>query len=555
MNMSAPPVAGERDPRAQAAIRRWDELRLDRTVHEQDWEDIARLIRPQRGGFGVDRTTERKPEKPLSSAPIIAASGFAAGIYANITNPAMSWFGFAVPDPELNTWQPMAEWRDIVTRRVAASLAPSVSSFYPATYQAYADLACFGNAAGYDEVEADTRRFIDVALSLSEVVYAIDAFGRVMEVVRKFRLTPQAAVLMFGRDGALPAKIHELAGKHSTDRHAYYHHVYRNDAFQKGRIGPAGKRWASVYACEMGESLIRQRGYDDMPFYAPRWDVDSGQTWGTGPGFIALASARTHQQMHAATIRAAQQAADPTKLAPDKDGWSLSGRVRPGSIVYGGLNMRGDPMLRNMEGPRDIGLTMEEKRQMVEDIKEAFQYTIMSLNGRTGLTREETLIMEEARLRNWAPHADRIMEEYAARKVERRFQLLWKAGQLPPPPPEAAGQPLRITYQSAAAMAMRAREAMAIRGFIADLAPMAQVDPRYMDRVSPDDLVEALRDATPSLPARILRPREDADALAEQRAQMQQAQMAMQAAQSGGAAMRDMAQAEATLAGAEGGAA
>jgi hypothetical protein len=553
-SMADTPTAGTKDPRAQAAIRRWEELRSDRVVHEQYWEDIARLIRPQRGGFGVDMTTERSPEKPLSSAPILAAQGFAAGIYANITNPAMNWFGFAVADPDLNSWQPMAEWRDIVTRRVSASFAPSVSSFYPSTYQTYADLACFGNGAGYDEVEPGTRRFVDVALSLAEVVYAIDGFGRVMEVVRRFRLTPRAAVLMFKGD-ALPAKVYELADRHSTDRHAYYQHVFRNDAFQKGRIGAAGKRWTSLYACEVEEALVRLRGYDDMPFYAPRWDVDSGQVWGTGPGFVALASARTANQMHAATIRAAQQAADPTRLAPDRDTWALSGRIRPGAVVYGGVNANGQPLIRNLEGPGNIGLTIEEKRQMTEDIKEAFQYTLMSLNGRTGLTREETLIMEEARLRNWAPHADRIMEEYAARKVERRFQLLWKAGQLPPPPPEAAGQPLRITYQSAAAMAMRAREGMAIRQFLADVAPMAQVDPRYMDRVSPDDLMEALHDATPSLPARILRSRDEADALAEQRAQMQQAQMAMQAAQAGGSAMRDMAQAEATLAGAQGGAA
>lgn len=107
-----------------------------------------------------------------------------------------------------------------------------------------------------------------------------------------------------------------------------------------------------------------------------------------------------------------------------------------------------------------IGLTIEEKRAKVEEIKNAFHYSIMSLQGRTGLTPEETLIIEEARMREWVPHSDRIMEEYAARKVERRFRMLWRMGQIPVPPREAEGKPMQVRNTSAAQMAMKAREAV-----------------------------------------------------------------------------------------------
>lgn len=550
-----PDAVREKDPRAQEAIRRWDELKADRVKFEADWSDIARLIRPQRGGFGLDSPTLRDMEKPLSSEPVIAHGNFAAGIYSGITNPANRWASLATPDDDLNRWQPMAAWNDKVTRIVMNSFSPSVSSFYPASYQAYADLAAFGNAACYDQLDPAGQKFIDVTLSLAEVVVDIDFHGRVAEVVRRFRLTPRQAVREFGRD-AVPPRVAELAEKGSTEKHLYYHHVVKNDAFVAGGLGPRGKGWLAVYACEVGESLVRVKGYDEMPFYYPRWDVDSGFTYGTGPGFVALASARVNHRMDDATIRAAQYAADPTKLAPDRNTIPLNGTFRPGSVVYGGVDVRGNQMVRSMDVSPNIGLTMEEKRAKIEAVKEAFYYSVMSLTGRTGISDDENRVIEEARLRNWAPHADRIMEEYAARKVERRYRLLLKAGQIPPVPPGTPeGTQLRVRYQSAAAMALKASEGQAVRQYLSTIMPMAEADPRYVDRLNHDAVMEALHDASPSLPAAILRPREEADQLAEARNQQQQMAQMMEMAQQGGGVIKDVAaaQAQAQGSGPEGG--
>ena len=540
---------GKNDPRAQEAIRRWGELKSGRTSHEQDWEDIARLIRPQRGGFSLSDPTGREHEKPLSSEPIQAASSFASGIYANLTNPASSWFGLETPDEDFNNWQPMAEWNDIVTRRVANSFRPSLSSFYSATFQAYSDLAAFGNACGYDEYDAKERKFRDVTLSLAEVVFDIDAYGRVWEWVRKFPLKPRAAVDMFQGRGELPPRIYELAAKGDDAAITFYQHIKPNQDWRAGRIGPKGKPFLSIYACDQDQWLVSEKGYDEMPAYTPRWDVDSGHIIGTGPGFIALASARANHQMDAATIRAAQFAADPTLLAPNKEDWPLNGQVRPGTTVYGGMTIRGDRVVQPLQIGGGIGLTMDEKRAKVEEIKNAFHYSIMGLQGRTGLTPEETMIIEEARLREWAPHSDRIMEEYAARKVERRFKMLWRLGQLPPPPQEASKMPLQVRYASAAQLAMKAGEGVAIVRFLQNLGPLAQTNPRYLDRLDPDATIEALHEASPSLPARMLRSRDEADALAKARAEQEQQAQMMAMAEQGAGAMKDAAGAAAMLQG------
>ena len=242
--MRADPALLERPDDGQEAARRWDELKGLRAHHEADWESLARLIRPQRGGFTAANPALPRHEKALSSAPIVAQSNFAAGLYGTLTNPANKWLSIRSTDPQIARFKPMADWSDLVSERVLASFRPSVSPFYDAAVQLFADISTFGNAAQYDEVRPDERKILDVTLSLAECVYDIDAFGRVNEVVRRFELKPRAAVEMFR--GSVPEKVIELARKGSQDKHVYYHHVKPNLEWRRGAVGPAGYRRTSL---------------------------------------------------------------------------------------------------------------------------------------------------------------------------------------------------------------------------------------------------------------------------------------------------------------------
>lgn len=537
------------------AERRWNELKAARSQHEALWRDIAVLMRPQRGGFGLDNPKDRQLERPLSSAPIHAQSSFAAGLYGTLTNPANKWFGFETNDEDVNTWHTGKLWLDTVSRIVLGSFMPAVSPFYTATTQVFSDLASFGNAAQYDEIVPSEKKILDVTLSLSEVVYDIDGFGRVCEVVRRFRLTASKALGMFQKAGDnVPAKLSELADKGDTTEFVFFHHVLKNEAWRKGRLGVGGKAWMSRYSCEMEGAQVRLAGYDEMPFFAPRWEVETGQTYGLGPGFVALSSAKAHNRMEDATLRAAQRAADPTILAPDRGDWPLEGRIVPGAVVYGALNQQGNAMLRPMElTTNSFNLTLQEKQGKLEEIKDAFHYTLMQLSGRSGMTATEVMTIQEERQRLWAPHQGRVQEEFLVLKIQRRFAMLWRAGQIPPPPPEMENLELRVTYLSAAAAAQRSTEGNAALRVLEDVSPLIGIKPRISDRIDEDALLEVLADAR-GAPARMFRSRADADKLGEARQQQEQQAQAMQMAQAGAGAMKDMAGAAGAMQAAQGGA-
>jgi hypothetical protein len=546
-------MTGQRSEAFASAERRWTELKTDRAHHERLWRDIAALMRPQRGGFGLDNPGDRPLDRPLSSAPIHAQSSFSAGLYGTLTNPANKWFGFETNDPDVNNWHTAKVWLDAASRIVLDSFLPAVSPFYTAATQVFGDLASFGNAAQYDELVASEKKILDVTLSLAEVVYDIDGFGRVCEVVRRFRLTPVKAMGMFQKVGdMLPAKMHELAEKGDTTEIVFYHHVLKNEKWRKGTLGVGGKAWMSRYCCEMEGAMVRLSGYDEMPFSAPRWEVETGQTYGLGPGFVALSSAKAHNRMDEATLKAAQRAADPTILAPDRGDWPLEGRIVPGSVIYGAVDPRGNAMLRPMEMTTgSFNLTLQEKQAKLEEIKDAFHYTLMQLSGRSGMTATEVMTIQEERQRLWAPHQGRVQEEFLVLKIQRRFAILWRAGQIPPPPKELSGLELRVTYLSAAAAAQRSTEGNAALRVMQDLAPLMQIDPRVADRLDTDGLVEVLIDAR-GAPAKMIRSREAADEIAAARQQQQQAMQTMQAAQAGAGVMKDMAGAAQAAQGAEG---
>jgi hypothetical protein len=534
------PVA-TKSPYFTAAERRWSELKTARAQHERLWEEIARLMRPQRGGFSRDDASQRQLERPLSSAPIHAQGSFSAGLYGTLTNPASPWFGFETNDDGVNEWHTGKKWLDMVAARVMGSFAPSVSPFYNATSQVFSDVASFGNAAQYDELVASERKILDVTLSLSEVCYDIDGFGRVSEVVRRFLLTPTAAMSMFQMQGdMIPPKLAELAEKGDTARIVFYHHVIKNDAWRKGSLGVRGKAWVSRYTTELEGALIRLAGYAEMPFFAPRWDVETGSTYGVGPGFVALASARAHNRMDEATLRMAQRQADPTILAPNRADWPLEGRVVPGAVIYNGMDAKGNRRLAPLElAGGGFNLTLQEKQAKLEEIKDAYHYTLMQLAGRSGMTATEVLTIQEERQRLWAPHQGRLQEEYLAPKIARRFSLLWRAGQIPPPPPELENLELRVTYKSAAAAAQRSTEGNAALRIIQDLTPLMAIDPRYSERIDADGLLEVLMDAR-GAPARMIRSRAEADEIGRARAEQEQQAQAMQAAQAGAGIVKDL---------------
>jgi len=133
---------------AHGIVDRWQRLKLDRSVHEGVWQEIAEYLRPLRAEFLAQSRTPgaRRDQKVFDSTPLIAADNFTGGLYSMMTNPVNRWFALKLEDDDLNDDAAVRGWLYAVESRLLQSFGPQLSKFYNVVPALYADLACFGTA-------------------------------------------------------------------------------------------------------------------------------------------------------------------------------------------------------------------------------------------------------------------------------------------------------------------------------------------------------------------------------------------------------------------------
>jgi hypothetical protein len=297
----------------------------------------------------------------------------------------------------------------------------------------------------------------------------------------------------------------------------------------------------SVYI-EVGQKkILRTEYFRSFPFMCPRWDVWANEDYGRGIGEIALADTLSLQQMRRTNLTAGERAANPTLLATDEKSMRQAVRAIPGSTIYGGMGMDGQPRVRVLHEGKNLSVSLEMEDRVRDAVKDAFLFSLMQLQGSADMTATEFLGRQQERWRLLGPHLGRLESEFLTPLIRRRFEMLMEAGQILPPPEEIAGQPLQIRYISQAAKLQRVAEAEAAIQTATAMMNVAAVKPEVMDRFDPHAFAEALDRGYGS---NIILSREEAQAIAEARDQSQQMQAMLEAAPGLGRAAKDATEAQ-----------
>lgn len=119
-----------------------------RNPHIKNWKSIQKFIRPGRGYFLGDQTTENadRASSMINSTPAIASRTLAAGMMAGASSPSYRWFKFYTEDPGFKDWSPARialEQRETIVFSVLAR-----SNFYQNIVTLFGDGGDFGNGHG-----------------------------------------------------------------------------------------------------------------------------------------------------------------------------------------------------------------------------------------------------------------------------------------------------------------------------------------------------------------------------------------------------------------------
>lgn len=511
-----------------AELKRHGELKELRRPVEPTWRDLACLFTPDEHEF--DGRTQDGGESDFSdiydSTHLYAAADFAGGIFGQLTNPANRWFELGLDDEDLAEWPPVAENLRARADVVYASLSPAVSLFYSEAPAWFGNVGIFGLGPFWQEERVGEGRFVDRSLPVGQVYIDVDADGEITTIHREFALRGRQVKQQW------PAAAEKCE---DARRYVIVQCLAENPDYRPGAFGPPGMRWRSVHVSSDLPDFRVERFYHELPIHLPQWNRRAGRTYPIGPGWSARADTSTLQEMERSHLVAAQFAAEPPTMLHN-DSVVSAADIVPNAVLHGTITDQGKQLLQTLNRGQNPQLSEIQSQRRREAIRAAFYYGIMQLVNRPQMTATEFLGFQEEHLKLMAPNLVRIQTGGLSPFIARRHNILERAGQMPPPPPELENQRLTIRYVSPLARAMQMADGNAVLRLHEATEQLAVTDPDVRDNFDADAAWRAVHSAFGGDPAVARDPR-----LVEQRRQIRAQQQQQQAELEQGAQAAEIA--------------
>lgn len=533
----------------ERAEKRLAGMKLIRKPREAGWDEISTLAQPYRsrhlnGRDGKGRTEDKLNMTMRNSYGSIAFRTLKSGMYMGLSNPASPWFKLETYDTDLMNDMSVKIYLAEVEERLYGLFSRS-RTFYPSLKQSYGELGLFGYNTGVlaesqGSLVTHSQTCGESWIALDENLEACALFRRIPMTAEQMRMeyTPK------GEKGILPNCVEKsLQNDKPHDPYVVYNAIEKNSSVTPGKIDAKNKAWSSLHWCEEDErtdALLRHSGYEERPFYAPRWETVGSDIYGTSPGFDALADLRELQLQSKRKGEATDMSIFPPMVFPTEantPGFSMQPRAKV--FMPAGVADAVKPLYQ--VDYRAIAVIGEDVSRLERAVAAAtYADLFMAITNMPGIQPRqmaEIAARNEEKLTQLGPVVESVNGELQV-CIDRAYGILLRTGQLPPAPEALSGQPLKIVFISILTQMQRSVGMGSIERLSAFVGNMAAVFPEAAFKF---DVNEAIDEAAQVIgaPPKMIRPTKDAKEMAAQAAEAQQRQQMMEAAP----AMRDGAEA------------
>jgi hypothetical protein len=513
---------------------RLEGLKRLRQPYEADAKEIASYAAPARSRWLASDTNKgrQRNNRLNNSHGIFAFRTLQGGMTSGLSSQSRPWFNLTTYDEDLGTDHDVREWLSEVERRMYAFLAQT--NFYGAVKTGYLEMGMFGTEACV-MVEHPTEGAVCHQLTFGEYWLAMGSSLTPEALYRECVMTALQAVQRFGRD-KVSARIGEAYDKGRYDEPcAYYHVIEKNDEQKPGALDYRGKAWRSVYwdanDRAVDDGIVEQRGFEEQPFWAPRWDTVGADVWGTGPGHDALPDLREIQLQAKRKAEATDLLVWPEKVSSSK----ITLKNQPKSIVSSAEVDLGKLVVVPYEMPyQAVELIREDLNETKQSINQAtYADLFMAITNMMGIQPrnvEEIAARNEEKLTQLGPVIERVNNEKLEVAISRTFGIMQRAGLLPPAPDALRNAPdLKIEFVSILTQMQRMVGLGQIERTVGFIGGQVAVWNDALDKLNIDETIDeyASRAGTPP---KLIRTAEEVAQIRAGRAQQQQMQAAIAAA-------------------------
>ena len=517
----------------------------DRSLFDNMWQEIAERTYPEHANFIYTPTAgEKRMTKVYDSVAIHSNQLLSSGLFSLLTSPANQWVQFMPVDIRLAQIREVALYLDEVSRIMYHEINKAPAGFSTAMHESYLSFGAFGNLCVFVEelLKQDSLSFL--SLPLYECYFIENQHGFIDTLYRKYDRTVEQWARKFGEEN-LSTDTRKMVKDNKLDKMVEgFHIIMPREAHDILSFKSTEKPFLSAYVEKKAKHVVKEGGYDELPFMGARFYKTSFESYGRGPGSTALPDVKMLMQVAKVTIRAAQKTVDPPIILPD------SGFLRPVRTTPGGLNFYQKGRI-NSKNDIDVfptgspGIGLEYMESLHKRIREAFFVDQLQLHEGPQMTATEVMQRTEEKLRLMGPLLGRIQTELLGPMIKRVYGLLYRADKFPPLPEALSDQPVKIVYTSPIARAQEQVEANGLMRAFGVMEPLMDRSPVIMDIFNVDEMGRGIFDMF-SVSAKYLNDQKTVDATRQARAEAEKAKQDAENLRAAGQGADSMARAEDT---------
>ncbi len=507
---------------------------------ERQWSDIAEFMLPSQFNlFNVKESPgDKKTRRLFDSTAIQANHDLAAAIHSTLTNPASQWSKMKYKDPILNQSSEAIMWLEDTNNRIHDAL--NESNFYTELAKSYQAFTSLGTMVllQEDAAHGGSRLFQGFRFKsehMGEVAIAENADADVDTYVKRFKLTAKAAMERFGDKVSDDIKK-AIEQNKPFDKFEFMHVVLPRDKKDvkmndNGLAAPKNRPFMSKIIEKKAMSVVEESGYYEFAPHSVRWQTMPGEVYGRSPGHIALPDTRTLNKLTELTLLFTEKVVNPPILAAET-GVVGNLTLKPGHLS---IVKRPDAIVPfTPQGRPDIASFKTE--ELKESIRNTFFLNKIFLPDRTEIgemTATETLRRIEQTQKvlgsTWG-----ALNQFLSNIVVRSFKMMLRGNALAPMPPIVAerGVNVDIAFINSLARAQQADDISNIETWVQGIAFLSQIKPEVLDIIDGDAVARHIAKIR-GVPELAQHSEAEVQAQREERAELQQQQLALQTAQQG----------------------
>lgn len=511
--------------------KRLEALRSEYSSFRSHHIELSDNILASRGRFLTsDRNRGHKRNtKQFNNTGRRASRSLSAGMMAGMSSPARPWFRLGTHNKALREIRAVKSWLKAVERLLFAIFAES--NFYNTLAQVYKELGTFATApmAIYENFENVIRC---QQFTVGSYFLGVNGQGFVDSFYREYQLQVGSLVSQFGIENVTETTKQNWKNGSTESWVDIIHVIEPNDDRDRQSVMPPPMAWRSVYYEKSGhnDKFLREKGFEEFPIMAPRWEVTAEDTYGTEcPGMTALGDVKQLQIQEKKKAQALDKLVDPPLQAPSEMKGKRISAV-PSDVSYVDVRGPGTGIAPIYEVRPDFNAIVADIQNTENRVNQAYFVDLFlmftNIADRERVTQEEIIRKNEEKLLMLGPMLQRTQTELFDKIIDRTFNIALRADIIPDPPPELSNQQLSVEYISPLFQAQKAVATATIERAVGFVVQLGQAKPEALDKLDADQAVDEYADALGVTPGVILTD----DEVEDFRDDRQRQQLAQQAA-------------------------